>query len=107
MNQCTQGSLTRPAPEVPAAASATLRFLDVMLGGFESEEMEFTVTIPADWRDAEIQAFVFRHDAGRWVELEGRAERQGERLKLTLPGGRLVHVAVALVPQYQPASLYR
>jgi hypothetical protein len=41
------------------------------------------------------------------VELEGRAERQGERLKLTLPGGRLVHVAVALVPQYQPASLYR
>nr|BAL59172.1 hypothetical protein HGMM_OP3C327 [Candidatus Acetothermum autotrophicum] len=105
MNQCTDQlhALTRAAPEVPTTASApaTLRFLDMMLGGFESEELEFTVTIPADWRDAEIQAFVFCNDAGRWVELEGRAERQGDRLKLTLPGGRLVHVAVALVPQYQ------
>lgn len=106
MNQCTDQlhALTRTAPEVSAVA---LRFLDVMMGGFESDEMEFTITIPADWRDQEIQAFVFRNDAGRWVELEGRAERIGERLKLTLPAGRLVHVAVALVPHYHQAPLYR
>ncbi len=106
MNPCTDQlhSLTRTAPEVPAAA---LRFLEVMLGGFEAEEMEFTVTIPEDWRDQEIQAFIFRRDGGRWVELPGRIERNGERLRLTLPGGRLVHLAVALVPQLHPAPLYR
>jgi hypothetical protein len=107
MNQCTDQlhSLVRTAPEASATA---LRFLDVMMGGFETEELEFTITIPADWRDREIHAFVFCHDAGRWVELEGRAERTGERLKLTLPGGRLVHVAVALVPHYpQEVPLYR
>ncbi len=97
MNQCTDQlhPAVRTAPEVSAP---TLRFLDVMMGGFEIEEMEFTITIPADWRDQEIQAFVFCKSAGRWVELEGRAERIGERLKLMLPGGRVVHVAIALVP---------
>ncbi|MFN4218080.1 MAG: hypothetical protein ACK4HB_02150 [Candidatus Bipolaricaulia bacterium] len=105
MNQCTDQlhSLTRTTPEVPAAA---LRFLDVMMGGFESdEEIELKVAIPADWHDQEVQAFVFLNEGGRWVERESRVEREGERLRLALPGGRLVHVAVALVPQYQSAPL--
>lgn len=107
MNQCTDQlhSLTRTASEVPAAA---LRFLDMMLGGFDSEEeIELKVAIPADWHDQEVQAFVFLNEGGRWVELESRAEREGERLRLTLPAGRLMHLAIALVPQYQSAPLYR
>lgn len=105
MNQCTDQlhSLTRTASEVPAAA---LRFLDMMLGGFDSEEeIELKVAIPADWHDQEVQAFVFLNEGGRWVELESHVEREGERLKLTLPGGRLMHLVVALVPQYQSTLL--
>ena len=106
MDQCTDQlhSLTRTASEVPAAA---LRFLDVMLGGFDSdEEIELEMAIPADWHDQEVQAFVFLNEGGRWVERESHVEREGQRLKLILPGGRLMHLAVALVPQYQSAPLY-
>lgn len=93
-------ALSEPLPEI---ATPALRFLDLMLGGFGGEEtLEFTLDIPHDWRDQEIQVLVFLNDRGQWVELEGRAERQGEKLKLSLPGGCLVHLAVALVPHAQP-----
>ena len=96
MNQCTDQLRTRTASEVPAAA---LRFLDMMVGGFASdEEIELKVALPADWYDQEVRAFVFLNEGERWEELEGRVEREGERLRLTLPAGRLMHVVVALVP---------
>ncbi len=98
MNQCTDQlhSMTRTTTsEAPAAA---LRFLDMMVGGFDSgEEIELTVAVPA--APHEVQALVFLNEGRRWVEFEGRVEREGERLKLTLPAGRLMHIAVALVPQ--------
>ncbi len=105
MEQCTDHLhlLTHTTPEAPATA---LRFLDMMLGGFDSEEdIELTVAVPADWHDQEVQALVFLNDRGQWVELESRVEREGKRLRLTLPAGRLMHIAVALVRQYQPAPL--
>jgi hypothetical protein len=106
MNHCTDqlnsSARTLSAPEIPAAA---LRFLDLMIGGFESEEIELKVNIPADWH--EIQALVFLNEAGRWVEVPGKAEREGEKLKLTLPAGRLIHLAVAFIPQGQTKAVQR
>lgn len=105
MNQCTdqRHSLTCTTSEAPATA---LRFLDMMVGGFDSaEDIELTVTVPADERGQEVQALVFFNEGGQWVERESQVERKGKRLKLTLPAGRLMHIAVALVPQYQSAPL--
>jgi hypothetical protein len=110
MNHCTDqlssSVLTRTLAK-PAIPAAALRFLDLMIGGFESEEVELKVDIPTDWHDQEIQALVFRNEAGRWVELPGKAEREGEKLKLTLPAGRLIHLAVAFIPQGQPEAAQR
>lgn len=114
MNHCTDQlpsstcgrtrTLSKPMPEIPAAA---LRFLDLMIGGFESEEVELKVNILTDWHDQEVQALVFLNEAGRWVEVPGKAEREGEKLKLTLPAGRLIHLAVAFIPQGQTEAVQR
>lgn len=101
MNQCTD-QLHSPTCTTSEAPATALRFLDMMLGGFDSaEDIELTVAVPVDWHD--LQALVFFNEGGQWVELESRVEREGERLRLTLPAGRLRHIAVALVPQYQSA----
>ncbi len=90
-------------PEPPASA---LRFIDLMVGGFEAEEIELAIKIPPDWQGQAVQALLFLHEAGRWVELPSHVEQYGRKLKLTLPatGDPISHLAVAFVPQRQAAE---
>mgnify|MGYP001773228441 CR=1 FL=1 len=91
MDLCTEGLSTLARTEAPATA---LKFLDLMIGGFDSEALELTVPLPG----AHTQVFVFVREGERWVELEGCVEQQQEKLRLTLPAGPLRHIAVAFVP---------
>ncbi len=96
MNQCTDQLHAMTCTTTSEAPATALRFLDMMVGGFDAEEeIELTVAVPA----ASVQALVFVNEGGGWVELESGVEREGQRLKLTLPAGPLRHIAVALVPQ--------
>ncbi|MCS7197196.1 MAG: hypothetical protein NZ930_00680 [Candidatus Bipolaricaulota bacterium] len=89
MNSCTEALSTVVRTEATA-----LKFLDLMLGGFDSEAIEVTVALP----EPHTRVFVFAREGGEWKELEGCVERQHKKLRLTLPAGALRHIAVAFVP---------
>lgn len=91
MNSCTEALSTLARTETPATA---LKFLDLMIGGFDSEAIELAVPLP----EPNTQVFVFVREGGRWVELEGCVKQHEEKLRLTLPSGPLRHIAVAFVP---------
>ncbi|GEM_PF-1416283 len=91
MNSCTEALSTLARTEAPATA---LKFLDLMIGGFDSEAIELTVPLP----EPHTQVFVFMCEGGGWVELEGCVQQHEKKLRLTLPAGSLRRIAVALVP---------
>ncbi len=91
MNSCTEALNILARTEAPATA---LKFLDLMIGGFDSDAIELTVPLA----EPNTQVFVFMREGGRWVEVEGCVKQHEGKLRLTLPSGPLRHIAVAFVP---------
>lgn len=91
MNLCAEELSALARTEATATA---LKFLDLMIGGFDSEAIELTVPL----LKPNTQVFVFVREGGRWVGLEGCVKQHEGKLQLTLPAGPLRHIAVAFVP---------
>jgi hypothetical protein len=76
------------------ASSTSLKFLDLMIGGFEAEELELIVPSPGP----KTHVFVFVRDGGSWTEVKSCVQEDGGQLRLKLPAGPLRHIAIAFIP---------
>jgi hypothetical protein len=92
--------------------NSAMRFIDLVVGGFATRELELKLDVPEEFHGEEMQILVFASERGRWVELPSAVEIQGSKLCLCIPMEELkrhptsvVHLAVALVPQSYMASL--
>jgi hypothetical protein len=55
------------------ASSTALKFLDLMIGGFEAEELELIVPSPGP----KTHVFVFVRDGGSWTEVKSCVQEDG------------------------------
>ncbi len=87
--------------------NSAMRFIDLVVGGFGSRQVELKLDVPDDFDNGEgLQIMVFASERGRWVELPCEAELANSQLRLCIPLDELnasptslIHLAVALMPQ--------
>ncbi len=87
--------------------NSAMRFIDLVVGGFGSRQLELKLDVPEDFESDEgVQILVFASERGRWVELPCEADLEEAQLRLCIPLAELnasptslIHLAVALVPQ--------